>query len=182
MRKWFFIVLLFILTNCHKSESMHFPIPQTFKDVALFNKNSYWIYLNEKTSKTDSTYITSDPQFFTTSTGTDTFDDIIITFEGSLFTQEYLRDIFVSLHSTIMPDFTIIVFSNYTIIEKFDSLNVNSHKFVNVFHTRQSSLTSKHDSIFFDTYLAPHIGIIKIIKKQLGTDSTFSLVRWRVSQ
>ena len=159
-------------------------IPQDYKDVALFKKNSYWIYKNEKTSKIDSTYVKSDPFFWHTLNETQTTDYIDVYFGGNLFEEEDLSYTSVDLYLSIDSLSRIYVFSNFSniIVEKLDSLSLNNNKFTNIYHTRHSQLRNNLDTITFDTYLVPHIGIIKLTKKLLGTDTTISILRWNVSQ
>lgn len=182
MKKWLFIGFLIILTNCNKDVVSHHYIPQLFKDVGAFNKNSYWVYHNEKTLALDSTYVISDPQVYSIIDGSSIYDFINVPFDGHFFIQESLQETEVGLLSRIEQGSVINVFSDGTIVEKLDSMEVNNSKFINVYHTRQSSLTSQSDSITFDIYIVPHIGIIKLSKKLLETDTTFSIVRWRVFQ
>jgi hypothetical protein len=87
------LLIVVCLTNCNKTKTQHLYISQFNKDIAVFNKNSYWVYLNEKTSKVDCTYIKSDPRFYTTTEqdGSSETDNILVPFDGSFFLEEFLN-------------------------------------------------------------------------------------------
>lgn len=190
MKKLIFVFILGLfmigcLTNCRKTGSEHLTIPQLEKDLAVFNKNSYWVYLNESTTKLDCTYVNNDPQFYTYTAqdGSSVTDNIVVPFDGNYFFNEYLSGSFLG----VLLDAPIVHFNGIAayapnIVERFDSLYVNNDKFFNVYRTCYSSLTAHYDSVILDTYMVPHIGIIKLTKKTLGTDTTLSIVRWKVSQ
>jgi len=183
-----FVLCLFMIggfTNCRKTGSEHLSIPQLEKDLAVFNKNSYWVYLNESTTKLDCTYVNNDPRFYsyTAQDGSSVTDNIVVPFEGNYFFDEYLSGSFLG----ILLDAPIVHLNGIAayapnIVERFDSLCVNNNKFLNVYRTHYSSLTAHYDSVILDTYMVPHLGIIKLTKKTLGTDTTLSIVRWKVSQ
>ena len=64
MRKQLFLLYLIftVLFGCkkEKQEIKFFHIPNTLKNSALFQKNSYWVYRNDTTGATDCTYVKSD--------------------------------------------------------------------------------------------------------------------------
>jgi hypothetical protein len=190
MKKFIFafalsLLIIGCLTDCSKNKSGHLYIPQLNKDLALFNKNSYWFYLNEKTSKPDCTYVKSDPQFYTYTDqdGSSESDNILVPYDGKFFLDVYMTGSIdgVLLNAPVVHCGSIVAYAPFK-VEKIDSLYLNNHKFLNVYHTRFPSLTVHSDSVIFDTYMVPHIGIIKITKKTLGTDTTLSIVRWNVIQ
>jgi len=180
MKLWYIIAFFLILTGCNKRERNYIYIPQLYKDVALFQKNSYWVYLNEKTLQVDCTYVKTDPAFHFDSDELTSHEVIIVPFDGNLFIQDDLFDDAVILSSKIQPHFSIIIIQ--IDVEKLDSLYINKYVYHNVYHTHQSSLTAQSDSIILDTYVVPHIGIIKISKNIAGKDTTISLLRWNVKQ
>jgi hypothetical protein len=59
------IISLEILYGCKKDERkvQYFPIPDSLKKIALFQKNSYWVFRNDTTGVTDCTYVKSDLVF-----------------------------------------------------------------------------------------------------------------------
>ena len=60
---WLINYLIFtVLFGCkkEKQEIKFFHIPNTLKNSALFQKNSYWVYRNDTTGATDCTYVKSD--------------------------------------------------------------------------------------------------------------------------
>jgi hypothetical protein len=127
----------------------------------------------------------SDPQYwtYTAQDGSSVTDEIFIPFDGIFFLSEFLSGAStgVTLDAPVVHYSYIVAFAPYK-VERFDSLYVNNKKFLNVYHTRFPTLTSHYDSIIFDTYMVPHIGIIKLTKKMPGTDTTLSIVRWKVFQ
>jgi hypothetical protein len=176
----FIIGFLLILTSCNKHEKAYLYVPQLYKDVAFFKKNSYWVYLNEKTSQVDCTYTKSDPVSYF-ELGELTYHEVItVPFDGNLFTRENLFTDAVFLSSIIQPDFGIILIQSSS--ERIDSLSTIFNVFHNIYHTRHVAYPAQSDSIIFDTYTVPHVGIIKLSKKTAGTDTTFSLMRWNAMQ
>lgn len=180
MKYWCVIGLFLILVGCTKHERTYLYIPQLNKDVALFQKNSYWVYLNEKTLQVDCTYVRTDPEVYFESGELTSHEIINVPFDGNLFINNYLLGYEVFLHSIIQPDFGISIFEYSS--ERIDSLSVNNYIFHDVYHTKCSALPIQSDSIIFDTYVVPHVGIIKLSKKINGIDSTFTLLRWVIKQ
>jgi hypothetical protein len=179
MKKFLFFLVLIVFSACNKSPEGHLYIPQLYKDVGVFYKNSYWIYKNESTNILDSTYVLADPSFYTYHGESTAKDVILVYFGGDLISQEYIDDVGIVITSPLLH-FSPSVFSKYTIIEKIDSLVVNGTKFYNVFHNRLPAATSDSTPVVFDTYLVEHIGIIKITKTINQIDTTISLIRWKV--
>ncbi len=174
------IGFLLILTACTKHERTYLYVPQLYKDVALFQKNSYWAYLNEATLQIDSTYVNANPSSYFQSTDLSSYEVINVPFDGSLFIKNSLFVDAAILSATIQPHAGIIIMQSN--IEKLDSLNVNNHKFYNVYHNHQILVPLQSDSIFIDSYAVQHIGIIKLSKKVAGKDTTLSLLRWNSIQ
>ncbi|HTX87518.1 MAG TPA: hypothetical protein VMC08_00885 [Bacteroidales bacterium] len=174
------MILLISLASCNRNKEVHNYIPQNIKDAALFEKNSYWVFLNERTLEADCTYVKFDPEFFSVPyMGNSTFEGIEILFDGKPFITETLHVDFVDLETTL-ADFHVITDSNND--ETLDSLYINANKFFKVSHHRMTMLTYANDSIIVDSYLVPHVGIVKLSKRELGTDTTYSVLRWKVIQ
>jgi hypothetical protein len=59
------LISLGVLCGCRKDEHkvQYFPVPDSLKKIALFQKNSYWVFQNDTTGETDCTYVNSDPVF-----------------------------------------------------------------------------------------------------------------------
>ncbi len=197
MKKIFFlnIVLLLVISGCQKEQkSEHFTIPQIIKDMGYFKMNSYWVYKNEATMKLDCSYVSKDPVFYVYPEGSHLTDHIWIDYNGFLiksdlspqdliintawdpddFLYNYLNT--VPLGHTLTGDGII-----YSFLSIDDSLKIHDNTFRNVYHTRWS-YTYTPDTITFDTYLVPHVGLVKFSKKGAGFDTTMSLVRYNVYQ
>ena len=59
-----FIMIIFWGCKKEKHEIKYFPIPDTLKNAALFQKNSYWVYRNDTTGAIDCTYVKSEAVSF----------------------------------------------------------------------------------------------------------------------
>jgi len=56
------IGILVIIFSCKsKHQIISYPVPDALKKACLFQKGSYWVYLNDSTHLTDSVYLISDP-------------------------------------------------------------------------------------------------------------------------
>ena len=124
MKIWYIIGFLLILTACNKHERIYLYVPQLYKDVALFQKNSYWVYLNEATLQIDSTYVNANPVSYFQSNDLSSYEVIIIPFDGSLFIEKSLFVDAAILSATIQPHAGIIIMQSK--IEKIDSLRGKS--------------------------------------------------------
>jgi hypothetical protein len=62
-KRLLFCLIITVFFGCKKeqSEVKYFPIPDALMKIALFQKNSYWVYRNDTTGVIDCTYIKSDP-------------------------------------------------------------------------------------------------------------------------
>ena len=109
MKLWYIIAFFLILTSCNKHERNYIYVPQLYKDVALFQKNSYWVYLNEKTLHVDCTYVRTDPNAYFETGELTSHEVIIVPFDGNLFIQDDLFYNDVILSSKIQPYFSIII-------------------------------------------------------------------------
>jgi hypothetical protein len=174
-----FFLMLIVFSACNKTPEIHHYVPQLYKDLGVFYKNSYWIYKNETTHTLDSTYVFTDPGFFSYHDEGSTTDYILTYYGGGLIEQESIDNIQIIISSPVLH-FSPSVFSNYTLLEKIDSMEVNGNKFRNVYHTRLPTVTSDSTPMVFNTYLVEHIGIIKITKTINQTDTTISLIRYNV--
>ena len=66
-----FLMILFPIVGCKKKHVVTEYIPPELKEYALFQPGSFWIYRNEVTGATDSTYISKKPEFTYYSVGYD---------------------------------------------------------------------------------------------------------------
>jgi hypothetical protein len=62
-RGYYSFLLLLFFFGCKQKQPVQvieYPVPDGLKNVALFQKNSYWVYRNDSTGIVDSTYVNSD--------------------------------------------------------------------------------------------------------------------------
>jgi hypothetical protein len=68
----------------------------------------------------------------------------------------------------------------FKLVEKIDTMFINSNRFTNVVHTRSTS--TYYDNLQNDYYYVKNIGLVKFSIKTNSFDSTWSLMRWHVIQ
>lgn len=197
MRNIFFLIifLLLVISGCQKEQQgKHFTIPQIIKDIGYFKMNSYWIYKNEVTLKLDCAYVSKDPVFYVYPEGSASVDHIWIYYNGFLIKSDLCNPSFI-IQNSLDPDGFLYNYydlvplgyttsgegSTYSFLSIDDSLKIHNNTFRNVYHTR-SSYTYSPDTITFDSYLVPHVGLVKFSKKGAGFDTTMTLVRYNVQQ
>jgi hypothetical protein len=195
------VVLLLTEAGCKKKEPTYYYIDNSFKEWVLFQKGSYWVYLNENNQILDSTFINMQPRTGFTppeSEGIDRFEQTYYDLSNS-FIKSVAIDCdhnysFASLELNFQTDgvgYTAISSAmlkgtgaggyNYlTLVEVLDTLILNSNIFLNVIHTR--TLDPFNDNIYNDGYFAKNIGLVKLSIKTDSFDSTWSLLRWHVVQ
>ncbi|HTX87542.1 MAG TPA: hypothetical protein VMC08_01005 [Bacteroidales bacterium] len=206
-----FFFLLTIFTGCHK---IVYPppkpkeldsIPVEFKAWTLFQPGSYWIYLNEGTQVSESTFIKHGPYFYQWSTEYSITDytwyfvdnPFILKYDIQgggerntvlqLWTWQMDDPVALTIKTIEDPansDFSSSYIFTYELIEKLDSLELNSHVFYNVFHTRCTQKKNNDYSIIYDYYFMRNVGLIKF--RRLYTyenkDTTWSLLKWKTVQ
>ncbi len=186
-----------LLTLGCKKQTTTYYIQDSFKPWTLFQKSSYWIYLNEKRNSPDSAFIENQPfSYFTPpSPATLQYEVINYTYSNCFINDAAiiagrsspyyaLVDFFSSSHvlSAGMLDNTSNKASESCwLVERIDTLIINNNIFTNVLHTRDTnnyppSLCVK------DYYFVKNIGLIKFSIKTPKYDTTWSLVRWNVIQ
>ena len=166
------------LISCNKHERTNIYVPQLYKDVGLFQKGSYWIYLNNKTLETDCTYVSTEPKSYFETGDLSSRQIISISYDSSLLFHCSLDPDECYFTSILEPYGLILIRS---ISDKVDTLEVGNQKYSNVYHSRQINFIGS-DSVFFDVYCSPHVGIVKITKTIAGIDSSYNLLRWHVVQ
>ena len=85
----FFLFILF-LTSC-KKESPHYSISENMKQYFVYKKGSWWIYINDLSKVTDSTYLT-DVFFSTQGIGSDGKTSFSSDLIGSSFKSKFLME------------------------------------------------------------------------------------------
>jgi|WetSurMetagenome_2_1015567.scaffolds.fasta_scaffold13528_2 hypothetical protein len=210
-------VLVFTF-GCRKSDSVsYFPtrtvytIPDDFKEWAMYQPGSYWVYLNEKSGVTDCTSYKRGPYYHE-----DVFNDPFMPSveymwfftKGSLFTRYDIQggkagnatlrlwmgngdELFALTHKTITDSAhadtsTYLYPYSYKLIEMLDTLTLNNNHFFQVYHVGLTKIISDEPppviKIFYDFYWSRAIGLICFKKSYMNYDTTWSLVRWKSIQ
>jgi len=192
---WFFFN-----TGC-KKDRIHYYISDEVKKYGFFQQHSYWIYYNDITQRSDCTYIDRPLQIYTANI-TDPWDkplidNIFIYFESPFLTSNHLIEnrIITEIKYPLIGCISFISDiknnlgkkinnSTYRRIGMYDSLDVLDQRFYNVLHTSYSSLLQigSEDSLIYQFYMVPDIGMVKITKSYKQTDTVWSLQRYHVVQ
>jgi hypothetical protein len=195
-RLLFFFILIFFSFGCKKDQK-HNYISATVKDLGFFQKQSYWIFINENTQEIDCTYVVKYPSIWTERTGSNDeplIDNIFVEFNGHIL---YRFQLVGQSLIGFMPNGNYCELyyggiglgqskgtnSIYTYVANYDTLTINSTIFYSVYHTRYSTIKEyQSDTLTYDFYLVPHIGPVKITKKLAHADTTYTLIRYNVIQ
>jgi hypothetical protein len=191
-------ILFFV--SC-KKEDQNYYVQDSFKEWALFNKGSYWIYLNENNNKLDSCFIKYSPidylysenYGYTPNKGGIYYE--IISYNviniAEFFLSARIDDSYLLCEGEVGHDFinSYQVSANISqkisetcnVIKRYDTLVINNNQFYNVIYIRDSvpSYINNHSSYSVSNYFfARNIGLIKVATR----DSTWSLIRWHTIQ
>lgn len=185
----FFLYLL--ITGCHKTEEKYY-VQGSFKEWALFQYGSYWIYLNEKSNRVDSSWVYDGPStWFYKPSGDGKLYEVIsfqilnigefrlgartdystLLIEGKFLSGGY------ALTSLVTSKSSEHVSQTCWVMKRYDSLLVNNQLFFDVIQTRDTFSNSVNDF-----YFAKKVGLIKFAIKNEYGDSTWSLVRSHIEQ
>jgi hypothetical protein len=184
------LVLVLLVPSCKKANTVYL-LQDSFKGWALFQKNSYWVFLNEKSHLPDSMYIIESPYswFQPMQNGKYQYEVIDYKFSnGFLLSAEIkaandyyavlgLQDFNgwnTVLSSAVVDNLTNLLASG-DVIERLDSIIVNNNKFTNVIHIKDTIQKKEY-------YFAKNIGLFKFSKQIKNTDSVWSILRWHVIQ
>ncbi len=188
-------LFLFGLAACKKEDNTDRYIDHLLKEYVVFKKGSYWIYRNETTASNDCTYVTRDPN---SGVGNgSTLEEIYYTFSGNLFYDIYLwkgsdysvcaydfhnpnGNYFRALNSMYTNGTSSAPFPDCILVERLDTLYVNSQFFTNVIHTQSTNLI--YDNMHNEAWFVKNIGMIMYRKKSNTFDSTWSILRWHAVQ
>jgi len=194
------LLFLVLVSSCKKKGTSIYYIDNSFKEWVLFQKGSYWVYLNEKRQVQDSTYINMQPRYGFTPPESENLDcyeqiyyDVSNSFLRSVSINRDPGDSYVSLWVFYPDDATFTSLNssitdgtwsessnNFELVEKIDTMLLNNNRFINVIHTRSAS--TYYDNLQNDYYYAKNIGLVKFSIKTNAFDSTWSLLRWHVIQ
>jgi len=188
-----FLLLLPIMTlNCKKQNSVY-SIQDSFKPWVIFQKGSYWVYLNEVNHTIDSTYIDKSPTSFYTppAPASIQYEEVTFTYSSGFLKKMYVSsgkdvpycilgdyiDDTRALSARIIDNSSIQVSESCWLVEKIDTVVINNKVFTNVLHTRD---TNNHPSSLSvkDFYFMKDVGLIKYSIKTPNIEGTWSLMRW----
>ena len=194
---FFIALILFFLAGCKKKERVHYTIADDVKQYGLFQKGSYWIYLNESTNQIDCTYVSQPPVFYTENLEGPEDEPLIdnIFVYGPIFSKLWLTGNYLflengfSIWAVFLSDVKvgnnrIIGSSKYQCLKMYDTLSINGIKFFQVLHTKYAALLLEGsiDSVINQFFIVPKIGIVKMRKACDQSDTTWSLLRYHVVQ
>ena len=206
--KLFIIVSIFFVLSmgCKKNEETKYDlIPVEFKAWTVFQNRSFWIFLNEKTNQTDSTYVTNCEQSLATDNNS----------SNPLYTESY----YVRFSSSFVNNFYLIAGTDSSarqnideyhtnglaltmdrlnnpnvqsgnidpaykskVVEVIPNLVLNNDTFTHVYNILWAYKERTGDSVVENYYMAKNIGLIKFRTKIGNADTTWSLLRWHVVQ
>jgi hypothetical protein len=95
MRKpiFFLCIVIIVLCGCKKKQHViYYSVPDALKKACLFQKGSYWVYLNDSTHITDSVYLMSDP---VAGSLTDNLNNIVYNYT-TLLKSRFLFDFYIA--------------------------------------------------------------------------------------
>ena len=193
---------LLLIGSCKKKDSPQILyIDNSFKEWVLFQKGSYWIYLNGMNSVLDSSYVSTKPEggYYPPLPENAAFHYEAISYKLANSFIKYAKisrdpnGSFISF-STYYPNEAVFpaLFNGYTnaswlgssdycsFVEKIDSMIINTNKFKNVIHTRV--VNSYYNNLQFDYYFVKNVGWVKYSIKTSTMDTTWSLLRYHVVQ
>jgi hypothetical protein len=203
--KMFFglLSIMVILASCAKKTDSTIYIPDQFKKYSLFKLGSYWIFKNEKSFSTDSSYISKPPfmqyEQFENNGTTSTLEFCQIYYEGKLINHTsisayhytmWLLNAYASsclIPGCFSPGFVNneTSYSTFKTIEYLDSLKINNNLFRSVIHTQHTDFFSNNDTVIYNYYLAPGIGLVKfeLFNSHANrADTTWTLIKYHIAK
>lgn len=207
---WVFVA--FLLTACDTGSNIdinHYKISDTFKQYALFDEGSYWVYQNDSSLTQDTVKIDRLVSY----SGIDSdqsdyrFDVIELIFfnnqtnliKGEISAGDYYPDpgemndyyrIYLNgdrFLTILSPRYEIgvehifgINEGLYTNLEFINHFNLNGIAYANVYHSQVIDIQA--DSTYHEFYLAQHFGLIKWVKMSKTDTTSISLVAASLSQ
>lgn len=174
----FLIIVGLLINSCHKNreDDPITPIDGSMREM-MFNKGSYWIYLDSSTGILDSTYIESTllkNQFKGSSHDHATFQMFTMNYRNFLEKETSKVDIVTNqmVYDFTQLDFSRLIWRPLAISSdltyyhfrpkgKLDSINVLGEKYKDVFVVENDSLLDIKTGTFKRIYLKNNIGIVK---------------------
>jgi hypothetical protein len=189
----------FFLTDCTKKTSQTTEyIPAELKDYALFQPGSYWIYLNEVSGDSDSSFISKKPEFnyyIPSEVSTIITELCSVYYEGPFLAKTDLSpssyvlyfpgDIFEAIKPiSFSPgqSFNLDGATTLKYLPLVDSMKIADNTFYNVFITQWQYISSQHDTTTNTCYFVKKVGLIKFRHKEAASDSTWYVIRFHAVQ
>jgi hypothetical protein len=193
-----FLMILLPNLGCKKKQVVTEYIPNELKEYALFQPGSFWIYRNEITGGTDSTYISNKPEFTYHSEGYDdyTIPEIChLLYDGSFFISTQLEPhryyIFINRYefeaiqpTSFVPNQIINLYGGATLryFPLIDSMTINNNTFHDVFVTQHQFISLTSDTFTNTSYFVKKIGLIKFNRKIANADTTWHILNYHAIQ
>ncbi len=197
MKRGINVILTFLIVvsafSCKKDKTEQFYLSDAFKRWTVFEKGSYWVFLNDSTKATDSVYLNEDPKFLEVKPNNSnmnfTEEWIEMSYSSTFFSsseqhvtdwgEEFYR---VRIHGN---DFQALIANSSDIFEpEYGSFKLLSQdsvyylgpaKFDNVVKTQDIA----HGKTW-NCWFARDIGLIKITGKNTNPDFSWSLLRYHI--
>jgi hypothetical protein len=192
-------ILLLVLNNSCKKELTHYYVSDAFKRWTVFNKGSYWVFINDSTSAIDSVFVKVEPIYLDippySSKDNFTLERIELLYSSVIFspTEIVLNEggretFYMRINNTSM--YTLIASSADNFIPYYENINEGStyqllsqdsvlylgaEKFYTVVST-QRTFNGKKWTFWF----AKDIGLIKVSGENTNPDFTWSLLRYHI--
>jgi len=189
------ILVICLALICCKKDANRYLISGEFKQYTTFKMGSYWIYKNDVTNQTDSSYIIDPP-----------FDNIIY-LPNTPRNEVFWQQISYQMHNPFMGVYTILAKSNseylevgtklkkvapllikysesgFEVTESIPTYTINGVTFTDVLHTqtyRYPLLNS--DTLSVDAYFAKSVGILKFHQRTTTSDTSWSIITFHTIQ
>jgi len=209
MKQKLFLIFLFlsiVFLGCKKKiETKYIMVPDEFKTWTVFQKDSYWIYLNENTNQIDCTFVTysnrmlytdNDPyihvytEYYSVHFSSGFLSFFYIKAGEGPYTQQDIFEYHTSglgltsgrLENPFVQYGYIDPSHRSKVIEVIPSLHLNNSTYTNVYNILWTSQNNKGDSIIENYYLTKNIGLIKFTSRIANVDTTWSLLRYHIIQ
>jgi hypothetical protein len=192
-------VLILVFSFSCKKELTHYYVSDAFKRWTVFNKGSYWIFVNDSTSAIDSVFVKAEPRYLDippySSKDNFTLEWIELSYSSAFFspTEIVLKEgggetFYMHIYNTSM--YTLIASSADKFIPYYENINEGStyqllsqdsvfylgaEKFYNVVSTQRMFNGEK-----WTFWFAKDIGLIKVSGENTNSDFTWSLLRYHI--
>ena len=201
-----FFILSLVFIGCKKSEETKYVmVPDEFKAWTVYQKDSYWIYLNENINQADSTFVTkcdrslytdNDPyiHLYTESYDVRISGKFLINFNITAGEGPYTGQLINEYHALggglsmgwLENPYAHFGYNDpsyiHKVVEVIPSFVLNNKTYSNVYNILWAKQNFKGDSVIENYYLAKNIGLIKFKTRVGMADTTWSLLRYHVIQ